>query len=160
MYYQAMARRLHEELKSVAPYPLEEEAHLGIVRTAARLEHAFAQVLKPFGLTTAQYNVLRILRGSEPDGLCVYEVAARMLRPVPDMPRMLDRLKQAKLIVRRRSDADRRRVRAHITPRGLARLAELDDPIREIHERRLAHLSRRQLEALIDTLDHVRNPDN
>ncbi|MEZ5317925.1 MAG: MarR family transcriptional regulator [Vicinamibacterales bacterium] len=154
-----MVRTLHEELQSDQPYPLEEAVHLSIVRTAAVLDHAFAQVLKPHGLTPAQYNVLRILRGAGDDGLCVYEVAGRMLRPVPDMPRMLDRLKQMRLIVRRRATEDRRMVRAHITPKGLALLHTLDGPIREVHEQRLAHMNRTRLAALLDTLDQLRNPE-
>ena len=60
-----MPRALHAELKSARPFDLlEEEAHLSIFRTAAQIEHAFSQVLKPYGLTQTQYNVLRILRGA------------------------------------------------------------------------------------------------
>ena len=53
-----MGTPLHVELKSAKPFDLlEEETHLSIVRTAAVLEHAMAQVLKPYGLTSTQYNV-------------------------------------------------------------------------------------------------------
>jgi hypothetical protein len=41
---------------------------LSIARTAALLEHAMAEALKPHGLTPTQYNALRILRGVEPEG--------------------------------------------------------------------------------------------
>ena len=115
-----MGQPLHVELKSAKPFDLlEEETHLSIVRTAAVLEHAMAQVLKPYGLTTTQYNVLRILRGAGPGGLCRNEIGARLLRQVPDVTRLLDRLTAMRLIGRQRSDADRRLVRTHITPKGL-----------------------------------------
>jgi hypothetical protein len=66
---------LHAELKQARPFELlEEETHLSIVRTAALLEHAMVQVLKPFGLTPTQYNVLRILRGAGSNGLCRNEI--------------------------------------------------------------------------------------
>jgi hypothetical protein len=48
---------------------VEEEALLSIARTAALLEHAGAEALKPFKLTITQYNVLRILRGAGDPGL-------------------------------------------------------------------------------------------
>ena len=93
IYYHDVGKPLHVELKSAKPFDLlEEETHLSIVRTAAVLEHAMAQVLKPYGLTSTQYNVLRILRGAGPGGLCRNEIGARLLRQVPDVTRLLDRL--------------------------------------------------------------------
>ena len=60
-----MATPLHVELQQTRPWDLlEEEAHVSIGRTAALLERAFAQLLKPHGITPTQYNVLRILRGA------------------------------------------------------------------------------------------------
>ena len=67
-------RTLQEELKQRKPWSVEEEAFLNIARTAAVLEHALVQALKPFDITPTQYNVLRILRGAGADGLCRNEV--------------------------------------------------------------------------------------
>src|SRR5690606_24545599 len=141
-YHRRMVvRSLSDELKQTRPFDLlEEEVHLSVLRTAAVLEHEFARALKPFGLTPTQYNVLRILRGAGPGGLCRYEVGERLIRPVPDVTRLLDRMTEMKLIGRQRVDEDRRLVRTHITPKGLALLAELDAPIREVHRARLAHM--------------------
>jgi DNA-binding MarR family transcriptional regulator len=91
--------QLQAELKQNKPFKsLKEEAHLSIQRTAALLEHAFETALKPHKITGTQYNVLRILRGSEPGGLCRNEIGARLVRQVPDVTRLLDRLEDAKLI--------------------------------------------------------------
>lgn len=156
-YHALVVRTLSEELKQGRPFDLlEEEAHLSIVRTAAVLEHAFAQTLKPYGLTPTQYNVLRILRGAGPGGLCRNEVGQRLLRPVPDVTRLLDRMAEMKLIGRQRVDEDRRLVQTHITPRGLALLGELDAPMREIHRARLSHVGQAKLKALIHALAEVR----
>ena len=153
----SVARTLHTELKSTRPFDLlEEEAHLSVIRTAAVLDHDFAQVLKPYGLTTTQYNVMRILRGAGGEGLCRNELGTRLLRQVPDVTRLLDRLKQMRLIGRQRSDADRRLVRTRITQKGLDLLAELDAHIRQTHRERLAHVSPQRLRALVDTLAEVR----
>jgi DNA-binding MarR family transcriptional regulator len=155
-----MGRPLHVELKSARPFDLlEEEAILSVVRTAAVLDHEMAQVLKPYGLTTTQYNVLRILRGAGPGGLCRNEIGARLLRQVPDVTRLLDRLAAMRLIGRQRTDEDRRLVRTHITPKGLERLAELDAPVRAYHRARLDGISRETLHQLVQTLSDIRDTD-
>jgi DNA-binding MarR family transcriptional regulator len=155
-----VARALHTELKSVRPFDLlEEEAHLSIVRTAALLEHAMVQMLKPYGLTPTQYNVLRILRGAGPGGLCRNEVGARLLRQVPDVTRLLDRMADMKLIGRQRTDTDRRLVRTHITPKGLELLARLDDPVRHFHRSRLQGITQQRLRTLVEVLAELREPE-
>ena len=152
-----VAQPLHAELKSSRPYDLlEEEAHLSIMRTAALYEHAIAQVLKPHGLTPTQYNVLRILRGAGAAGLCRNEVGDRLLRQVPDVTRLLDRMTEQKLIGRERADTDRRMVRTHITARGLALLADLDGPVRAFHRSRLKGISQQKLRQLVDALAEIR----
>src|SRR5688572_4780563 len=104
-----MCPSLQDELKQTRPFAsLEQEVHLSVLRTAAVLERRFAQLLKPVGLTLTQYNVLRILRGAGDEGLCRNEVGERLLREVPDVTRLLDRMKTLKLIRRQRSSEDRK----------------------------------------------------
>ena len=82
---------------------LEEEVSLEILRTAASLEHFLAEQLKAYDLTMKQYNVLRILRGAGQNGLCRNEVRARMIAPVPDATRLIDRLITAAMCRRTRT---------------------------------------------------------
>ncbi len=152
-----MVPPLHAELQQTRPFDLlEEEAHVSISRTAALLERAFAQLLKPHGITPTQYNVLRILRGAGAAGLCRNEVGARLVTPVPDVTRLLDRMADMKLIARQRSDEDRRLVRTHLTAKGLNLVNGLDTELRASHQQRLAHIPRQQIQALVDTLAEVR----
>ncbi len=156
-----MATRLQAELKQTRPFDLlEEEVHLSIVRTAALLEHAMVQMLKPYGLTPTQYNVLRILRGAGPGGLCRNEVGARLLRQVPDVTRLLDRMAELKLIGRQRTDSDRRLVRTYITPKGLELLTRLDEPVRAFHRTRLEGTSQAALRQLVDQLAGLRRHED
>jgi DNA-binding MarR family transcriptional regulator len=148
---------LQAELKQHKPFKsLKEEAHLSIQRTAALLEHAFETALKPHRITGTQYNVLRILRGSEPDGLCRNEIGARLVRPVPDVTRLLDRLEGAKLIGRQRGGEDRRFVVTRITKAGLQLLDQVQHRIEEIHEEQLGHLDEPDLRKLVALLAAVR----
>src|SRR3954469_12197109 len=148
-----MASDLRNEIKQTKPFvSLEAEAHLNIERTAAVLGHAFAERLKPFGITSTQYNVLRILRGAGATGLCRNEVRDRLVAQVPDVTRLLDRLESSGLIERERSTEDRRLVSTRITAAGLALLDRTDEPVLAMHGEMLGHLSETQLRALIDLL--------
>jgi DNA-binding MarR family transcriptional regulator len=154
-----MASALRDELRQRRPFEtLEQEAHLNVVRTAAVLSDALERVVKPAGLTLAQFNALRILRGAEAGGLCRNELRDRLVTRMPDVTRLLDRLEEAGLVVRERADADRRLVRTRITAGGLALLAEVDPAVRAEHRRLLGHLGPDDLRALSDLLTRARAP--
>src|SRR5688572_2319681 len=153
-----MVTTLREEIKQTKPFTsLEQEAQLSIVRTGALLMDGVEQFLKPYGITATQYNVLRILRGSEPNGLCRNELRDRMLTRMPDMTRLLDRMEESGLVVRGRQDHDRRMVRSRISSTGLKLLADLDDVTQKEEKRRFGHLNEQQLRSLIELLAIVRS---
>ena len=102
------------------------------------------------------YNVLRILRGAGPEGLCRNEVGARLVTQVPDVTRLLDRMEDTGLISRQRGAEDRRFVTTRITRKGLELVDKLDEPVRELLGSLLGHMSRRGLRALIDGLAEAR----
>jgi DNA-binding MarR family transcriptional regulator len=154
-----MTTDLRSELKQTKPFASREhEATVSIARTAAILEHGIAEALREHGITPTQFNVLRILRGAGPGGLCRNEVRDRLIAPVPDATRLLDRMMDVGLVSRERDLEDRRFVTARITQRGLDLLARLDDPLELLHRRRLGHLGETKLKTLIDLLAEARSP--
>jgi len=154
-----MTPDLRTELKQRKPFAsLQQEAQLNIVRTSNLLADAFEQLLKPYGITGTQYNVLRILRGAEPDGLCRNEVRERLLNRMPDATRLLDRMEEAGLVTRSRDDGDRRLVTSRITRQGRRLVDDLDEIVEEEHQQRLGHLNEQQVKNLIKLLTMVRNP--
>ena len=152
-----MSSRLQDEIKQTRPFQSpQQEAMLGLLRTAAIVEHAQHEALKPYGITGTQYNVLRILRGAGETGLCGREVGERLIARVPDVPRLLDRMTEVGLISRERDPDDRRHVTARITEVGLRLLATVD-PVLQGLERRFGNLPAAELEALIASLDAIRS---
>jgi DNA-binding MarR family transcriptional regulator len=104
-----------------------------------------------YGITSDQYNVLRILRGARPDGRSRSDLEARLMRRAPDVTRMLDRLERRGLVARTRDPGDRRLSMARISKAGIALLdriaPELDalqrkltSPLTEPQLRRLARM--------------------
>jgi DNA-binding MarR family transcriptional regulator len=152
-----MSPTLREDLKQRKPFPsLEQEAHLNVVRTSATLQDAIDERLKPYGISGTQYNVLRILRGAEPVGLCRNELRDRMVTRMPDVTRLLDRMEEAEFVVRTRDSEDRRLVLTRITKQGRRLVDELDAPIDELHKAQLGHLTKAQLRTMIDLLTLTR----
>ena len=141
--------------------PLHTKAAvLGILRAADRLRRRGAALLEPYGVTLQQYNVLRILRGGRPDGLCTLTIAERMIEQTPGITRLIDRLEAKKLVKRVRSDEDRRQVWCRIAPEGLRLLARLDQPVADLDRAVVAGLARADQERLAELLAVVhQEPD-
>ena len=149
---------LRDELQQTKPFTsLQEEALLNIVRTAATMTDDMEELLKQRGITNTQYNVLRILRAAEPEGLCRNELRDRMLTRMPDVTRLLDRMEEAGLVARSRDNEDRRLVSTRITPAGRKLVDDLDAPVQAYHKTRLAHVSDDQLQTLVDLLTLARD---
>lgn len=134
---------------------LEETIFVVLLKAADSLSQPVEQLFKSRGLTSAQYNVLRILRGAEPGGLPCSAVGERMISHDPDMTRMLDRMEKRGWITRARETEDRRVVRARITDEGLKVLRKLDQPVRELHNKRFAHMSPQRLKVLGELLEEI-----
>lgn len=135
----------------------EEAAFLDLLRTADLLSRGPAEVLKQADLSSNQYNVLRILRGS-PGGLSCGEIGNRMITKDPDITRLLDRLEKRGLISRSREARDRRTVMAQLTAEGFDLLRKLDEPMQQTHRRQLGHLGRERLKELAELLLACRSP--
>jgi DNA-binding MarR family transcriptional regulator len=153
-----MPPTLREEIKQNKPFnSIEQEALLSVVRTSAQLMDRFELFLRPYGITGTQYNVLRILRGSEPKGLCRNELRDRMLTRMPDVTRLLDRMEEAGLVERTRDTEDRRMVTSRITKKASQLLATLDPLVADNEKTFFAGIDQGQIQTLIDVLGAIRH---
>jgi MarR family transcriptional regulator, organic hydroperoxide resistance regulator len=149
---------VHSRRKSgSASTPFEDRLFVSILRTADGLAQGAEAAIKSGGLTGAQYNVLRILRGAQADGLPCRVISERMISHDPDMTRLLDRMEKRGLISRERQKNDRRVVKARITSGGLELLRTLDQPVHDLHKRQFRHMSAARLRLLAELLEEVQN---
>jgi DNA-binding MarR family transcriptional regulator len=143
--------------------PKSSDAHLeaGLFVAFLQLADTFGaqaeQVIKTAGLTAAQYNVLRILRGAGRAGLACREIGERMISRDPDITRLLDRMEKRKLITRERQSDDRRVVKAFVTPEGLELLKTLDRPVSALHKRQFQGIAPAKLRVLAAMLEEIRS---
>lgn len=142
------ASQLQNELKKRKPFQSPEiEAILNLLRTADRFQNRFGRLFREYGLTTSQYNVLRILRG-EGKPLPSLEIASRMVQVVPAITGLIDRLEKQELVRRERSTEDRRVVYIELTDKATEVLKQIDEPDVELHKQLIGHLTRKELKEL------------
>jgi len=152
-----MSGTIADTLKQAKPFASpEQEALLGLLLVAARLQEPWIRFLKDAAdLTASQYNVLRILRGSHPARLACSDIASRMIDRDPDVTRLLDRLEKRGLVKRFRSRTDRRVVEVGVTAKGLQVAGSLDVHSQRMPKALLGHLGPdrlRQLTRLLETV--------
>lgn len=82
--------------------------------------------LKPYGISTQQFNILRILRGQHPKPATVNLLIDRMLDKNSNASRLVEKLRIKKFVDRAVCPDDRRAVNVIITQKGLELLEELD----------------------------------
>ena len=149
------ADSLAAEIKKRQPFDCPaQEAYLNLMRTHSTLLGPIEQLFKQHGISPAKYNILRILRGSMNTGECgkhglpSLEIADRLITRVPDITRLVDGLEADEMVVRTRCTEDRRVVYVGITPKGLALLDVLEEPLMELHRKTMANLDSDELAEL------------
>ena len=148
--------RLQTELRKKRPFEsLEQEAMLNLLRASDQFQNRFGRLFRKFDLTASQYNILRILRG-EGKPLPSLEIADRMIQVVPAITGLIDRLEKAEMVTRKRCEEDRRVVYVDITPKALAVLAEMDQPLMKLHQELIGHLSPVEMQELVRLLEKAR----
>ena len=149
---------IREELQITKPLQPGHEVALALLLTREYVARLFEEGLgKPEGISDQQYNVLRILRGSQPQGLTCSAIGDRMITAEPDITRLLGRLKAQKLVRQQRDKRDKRVLWTQISPAGLALLAEMDPVVQQAPGELLGHLTYEELAQLIRLVESARS---
>ena len=133
-----------------------QEATVALLRTASVISRIMARIVEPFGLSLAQYNALRIIRGAGSAGIPTLAIRERMLDQGTTITRLLDKLEAAGHIERERSQPDRRQVICRATAAGRALLDEVNPLIDDADDEVMESLTPRRLEQFIALLDEIR----
>ncbi len=129
------------------------KALINIKYTASYLDQVGATMLRPYGISEPQYNILRILRGAG-KAITVNQVKERMVQRSPNSTRLMDKLCEKKLISRSRCEQDRRVVYVKIEGKGQELLKKISFDEFEEHMNRL---SDEEAQHLNELLDKIRN---
>jgi DNA-binding MarR family transcriptional regulator len=135
--------------------PIDRQVYLLLQHVSGELVHELGALLKQFGITAEQYQVIRILRDAGPDGVPLSTIAERSPAGDPDITRLVDRLEERGLAKRERDSIDRRVIVATITADGRRLHDKLEKPVAALHDRQLGSLGREGLADLKRLLQKV-----
>ena len=144
--------RIEEEIQQTHFQSERHKLSVNLLFTSAWMNQQVHQFLDSFGLSGPQFNLLRILRGQHPHPSTVRLLIERMLDKSSNASRIVDKLVEKKLVIRKTCASDRRAVDVWISPKGLALLKEIDQ-----HQKKmdgifgaLSDKEARQLNQLLD----------
>lgn len=129
---------------------------LNILFTASWIESQHLAVFKKYTISPQQYNVLRILRGSNPLPCSIQIIRSRMLDKMSDTSRIVVRLQKIGLITRTTNLKDRRSAQVSITLKGLTLLRDMD-PEESNFDNLASNLSNDEADQLSFLLDKLRD---
>ncbi len=107
------------------------KASVNIIYSANWILEKVKEFVSHEDITPQQYNILRILRGSEVP-ISTLQIRERMLDKMSDTSRLVERLVKKELAVKKISTIDKRLVDVSISEKGLALLERLDQKNHEI----------------------------
>ena len=154
-----MGEILRKRIKQTRFESPVQEALLNLTIAANYIREEAERTLEPHGVTGAQYNVLRILRGVHPEGHPRGEIAQRMLDRAPDVTRLIDRLEEKGLVARDRTSQDRRHSMTRISDAGLALVEQIQPVMKENFKKLRKRLSDEDCEMLSRICEQIYGPD-
>lgn len=129
---------------------------VNILYSASWLNQISGKLLRPFGISPEQYNILRILRGMHPEPATVKTLTERMIDKTSNASRLVEKLRQKGLVERSECSLDRRRVDVQITEKGLSLLADASVAMENDLEQSFILLGESEAAMLNDLLDKMR----
>lgn len=157
IHYICAVMRIEDAIKQTKPFSSEfQKAIVNLVYTASWWNQVATRMLRPFGISQEQYNILRILRGMTGCPATIKTLTERMLDNNSNASRLVEKLKQKGLVDRLECPVDRRRVDITITEKGLKLLDETQSLMEGSVRKNFENLSEEEARQLNELLDKMR----
>ena len=147
---------IEDLLKTDSKIPDSKKLILNIIVTANYINEKLAEVLKPFGISSQQFNVLRILRGQKGKPANLSTIQERMVSKMSNTTRLVDKLVEKGLSERIVCPSNRRKIEIRITSKGLELLKELDPIIEKVENNFSEKLNKEEIEIINNKLNELR----
>ena len=148
--------KIEEAIQQEVFTDLRSKAGINILYTASWLVNHFSRILKPYGISWQQFNILRILRGQKDKPASLRLVSERMIDQMSNTSRLIDKLVAKGLVERRECPKDRRQVDLLLTQQGEEVVEHARKAVDSRMQQHLAHMDEKSLGQLSDLLDAYR----
>lgn len=151
--------RIEEEINQKKFNNEFQKATVNLIYTNNWLTTKQKRFLGEYGITLQQFNVLRILRGQNPESISTSAIRDRMLDRSSDASRIVDRIHKQGLVQKKVCPTDKRLVDVKISSKGLKLLEKIDERAEEL-ESALGKLNVEEAKELNRLLDKMRSIDD
>lgn len=148
--------KLEEELQMAPIKDPHHRATLNIIFTGAWMGDHMNQLLKPFGISEQQYNILRILKGQKGAALNLQDISSRMIHKMSNTTRLVEKLRLKEMVERHICEENRRKVLISITKKGLSHIEKVDQAVQKNNENIASKITKEEAAILANLLDKVR----
>lgn len=135
-------------IKTEKKIPLRSRSIIHLILIHNKVSDHISQALKPFGISTQQFNVLRILRGQQNKPANLSTLNERMVSKMSNTTRLVDKLMKKGYVERKVCMSNRRKVEITINKEGLKALHEIDHVMDNAEKEILVNFSDLELEKL------------
>ena len=149
--------KIEDLLKTSGQISETKKLVLNLIVTANFLSEEMQEVLKPYGISSQQFNVLRILRGQKGKPANLGTIQERMVSKMSNTTRLVDKLIEKELCQRITCPSNRRKVEITITKAGQELLKEIDPLVETMENRFSEKLTTEELTDLNNKLNELRN---
>ena len=147
---------LEKEIQQTKPFRnYYHRAAVNLIFTGKWMIQFHSGVFKKYNLTFQQYNILRILRGRNPEAATVKLIRERMLDRMSDASRIVELLRKKGLLERNTNNTDRRKMDVVIAQKGLDLLEEIEKESERM-DNCLSTLNEEEIVLLNNLLDKAR----
>lgn len=149
--------KIEELLKTKDIMSPSKKLALNLIVTANHISDKIQEAIKPFGISSQQFNVLRILRGQKGKPANLSTIQERMVTKMSNTTRLVDKLVEKDLCERIICPSNRRKVEIRITETGLNLLEQIDPIIEKVENDFASKINEKELLSLNTKLNELRS---
>ncbi len=123
-----------------------------LIKTNCKVIESLSKALKPYKISLQQFNVLRILRGQNGIAANLSSVQEKMVNPMSNTTRIIDKLIDKKFVKRNICEKNRRKIELFITNEGLKILSAVDAIVEKAENKISQKLSEKEKENIVSLL--------
>lgn len=109
-----------------------EDVAVNLLTTHSWYMHKLKSVLRPYGISPEQYNVLRIIKGANQRPVSASYIKERMIDKGSNITRMVDKMEAKKWVTRSLCETNRRQMDIDITEEGIGVVSNVTSEVNEL----------------------------
>ena len=140
--------KIEEVTHSARALSINKKILQKVIFTQNSLHESFNDVLKPYDLSSEQFNVLEILNDlkGKPANMCM--IQEKMTAKTSNTTRLVDKLLLKRLVTREVCNENRRKIEVFITEKGVNIIKEIEPLLHIIEEKFANNMTLNELETL------------